>query len=368
MRIAASSSRVDQDGHGLDRRSWESSLRASVRVLFAAMRWDYGVESRGPSFEHQNFYDVLDRMGGVEARAFDFMTAFQQGGTDQVARELRSAVDDFKPDLAFFVLFEEEVPPEILIELRDRSDLLTFNWFCDDHWRFDDFSSRYAPLFDAVSTTDRNAVAKYRAIGIEPIKTQWAANTRLYRPSGGPLRFGTSFVGQSYGDRPWLVRRLERAGIDVSAFGPGWPAGRLDFDDMVGTFSDSRINLNLTAASNDPSVPRLVRGLINRTYPPALRWVGRNLDQIKGRTFEIPACGGFQLTSAVDDLESYFVPDEEVVVFATPDELVDQVRRYLADDAARARIAEAGHARLAAEHTYEHRFRAIFDHLGLTSG
>ena len=328
------------------------------------MHWDYGIESRGPSFEHQNFYDVLSRMEGVEAREFDFMTAFQHGGTDQVARDLRAAVEDFTPDLAFFFLFEEELPAEVLAELRDRSDVITYNWFADDHWRFDRFTTRYAPLFNAVSTTDRGSVEKYRAIGIEPIKTQWAANPRLYPPNGGALRHEVTFVGQAYGERPSFVRHLEKAGVPVEAWGPGWPNGRLEFEDMVATFSGSRINLNLTASSNDPSVPRLVRGVLNRTYPPALRWVGRGSDQIKGRTFEIPACGGFQLTSAVDDLESYFVPGEEVVVFSSKAEMVDQARRYLADEPARAAIAEAGHRRVLAEHTYEHRFRAILDALG----
>ncbi|WP_426573127.1 CgeB family protein [Aquihabitans sp. McL0605] len=341
-------------------------MGAPIRVLFVAMRWDYGDRSRGPSFEHQNFFDVLDQMDGIEVRELDFLSAFQEGGTDQVALELRAAVDDFRPDLAFFVLFEEQIGAEVLAELRDRPGLITYNWFCDDHWRFDDFTSRYAPLFNAVSTTDRKALPKYRALGIDAIKTQWAANPHLYAPTGNPVRLGTTFVGQSYGDRPWLIRRLQRAGVDVSTWGPGWPAGRLEFDDMVATFSDSRISLNLTAASNDPSVPRVVRGVLNRTYPPALRWVGRNLDQIKGRTFEIPACGGFQLSSQVDDIESYFEVGEEIAVFTSPGDLVEQARRYLGDDAARSRIAAAGLRRVQAEHTYEHRFRAILDHLGLS--
>lgn len=340
-------------------------MGAPIRVLFAAMRWDYGHQSRGLSFEHQNFYDVLEHMEGVETAAFDFMTPYQTHGADRVAVELRRAVDEFKPNLVFFVLFEEEVLPEVLAELRDRPDLLTYNWFCDDHWRFDGFTRRYAPLFDAVSTTDRASLAKYAQIGITPIKTQWASNPRLYRPTGRPIRHEVTFVGQSYGDRPWLIRRLEKAGLPVETWGPGWPAGRLDFDDMVATFAESRISLNLTAASNDPSVPRLVRGVLNRTYPPALRWVGKGLDQIKGRTFEIPACGGFQLSSRVEDIESYFEVGREIALFSNGPELVEQVGRYLADEPARRAIAEAGHRRTVAEHTYEHRFRAIFAELGL---
>lgn len=341
-------------------------MGAPIRVLFVAMHFDYGDRSRGPSFEHQNFFDVLDHMDGIEAREFDFMSVHQRAGADAVATELVAAVDEFDPQLAFFVLFEDEILPDVLVQLRDRPGLTTFNWFCDDHWRFDGFTSRYAPLFNGVSTTDRKAIAKYEALGITPIKTQWAANPRLYAPNGGDVRLGVTFVGQSYGDRPWLVRRLQRSGVDVETWGPRWPAGRLDFEDMVATFADSRINLNLTAASNDPSIPRVVRGVLNRTYPPALRWVGRNLDQIKGRTFEIPACGGFQLSSQVDDIESYFDVGSEIAIFTSPGELVEQAKRYLADDAARVAIASAGLQRVLAEHTYEHRFRAILAELELS--
>lgn len=336
-----------------------------LRVIFVGMRWDYGIRARGFSFEHQNFFDTLERMDDVEVTEFDFLSSFQDGGTDRVAADLRVAVDATRPRLAFFVLHEEELLPELIQEFTDRPGLTTYNWFCDDHWRFDDFSRRYAPMFDFVSTTDRNAIPKYQAIGIEPILTQWAANPHLYRPTGGAPRLDATFIGQRYGDRPWLVRRLDRAGIDVEAWGPRWPAGRLSFDEMVSVFSESRVNLNLTAASNDPSVNRYVRGLINRTYPPALHWISRRLDQIKGRTFEIPACGGFQLTSEVENLDSFFDVGDEVAVFSSPAELVEQTRRYLADDRERDRVARAGYERVLAEHTYERRFRAIFERMGL---
>ena len=58
---------------------------------------------------------------------------------------------------------------------------------------------------------------------------------------------------------------------------------------MIEVFSRSRINLNLSNASN----------------PWWRRW-RRRRDQIKGRNFEVPGCGGFLLTQPADDLERYF--------------------------------------------------------------
>jgi spore maturation protein CgeB len=54
-----------------------------------------------------------------------------------------------------------------------------------------------------------------------------------------------------------------------------------------------------------------------------------------------------------------------VGVFTHPDDLVEQVRHWLSDDEERAAVAEAGHRRALAEHTYDHRFAAIFSAAGL---
>jgi spore maturation protein CgeB len=87
--------------------------------------------------------------------------------------------------------------------------------------------------------------------------------------------------------------------------------------------------------------------------------------QIKGRNFEVPGCGGFILTERAPHLERYFEPGEEVGVYDNENDLINQVGRWLADDAARAAVADAGYRRVMAEHTYDHRFAAIFDAMGL---
>ena len=61
----------------------------------------------------------------------------------------------------------------------------------------------------------------------------------------------------------------------------------------------------------------LVRGIKLDTRP--------RRDQIKGRNFEVPGCGGFLLAQQVPHLEDYFAPGHEVGVFRDEDELVQQV-------------------------------------------
>jgi spore maturation protein CgeB len=110
---------------------------------------------------------------------------------------------------------------------------------------------------------------------------------------------------------------------------------------MVRLFNRSRINLNLNNA------------------------VDASFKQIKGRNFEVPACGGFLLTETAENLDDYFRYGDEIVTYEGLDELIDRIRYYLANAEARERIAAAGHARALAEHTYAHRFDDIFGHAGI---
>ncbi len=84
-----------------------------------------------------------------------------------------------KPDLSFFVLFEDEIEPET-IERVSRAGGPTVNWFTDDHWRFDRFTRHFAPAFDWSVTTDRDSLPKYRVdrlregdplpVGLQPLR------------------------------------------------------------------------------------------------------------------------------------------------------------------------------------------------------
>lgn len=322
------------------------------------MRWDYGDPRRGESHEYTNLFDALRTMPGVEARHLDCMQAQREGGDDEVRRRLLESVSDFEPHLVFSVLFDDEVPKDVLAELRDRRGLISFNWFCDDHWRFESFTRHYAPLFDACSTTATSALPKYARLRYDAvIKTQWAANPNLYRPVPGDPRAVVSFVGQPHGDRVEVISALRAAGLPVETRGTGWPEGRVEHEEMVRIFAWSHVNLNLANSSIAIDLRSRVRRKLGLRTSLS--------EQIKGRNFEIPACGGFQLSGRADDIESYFEPGVEIVVFDGTEELIHQAGRYLREDAERRRIAEAGLRRTLDQHTYHHRFASIFSTLGL---
>lgn len=68
-------------------------------------------------------------------------------------------------------------------------------------------------------------------------------------------------------------------------------------------------------------------------------------DQHTTRTFEIPAAGSLLLADRTDEHREFFQEGVEADFFSSQEELVDKVRFYNGNEAARARLAAAGLAR-----------------------
>ena len=259
-------------------------------------------------------------------------------------KRLLAAAKEHQADVAFFCLFTNEIKTAT-IEVISALGTPTVNWFCDDHWRFENFSRLYAPSFDWVTTTSEDALPKYARIGYQNvILTQWACNRYAYRRVSDEKNFDITFIGQPHGSRRELIASLHEAGIDVPCFGYGWPAGRVSHEQMVEIFSTSRLNLNPSNSSTTTGEP-----------------------QIKGRVFEVPGCGGFLLTDPAACLDHYLEPGRECVVYESGDDLVDKIRYYLTHEDERKAIELAGEARVLRDHTYDSRFTAIFKAMGLIS-
>src|SRR3954464_9849551 len=323
------------------------------------MAYDYGKPERGPSFEETNFRSALEGMGH-EAGACDFMERERLAGRAQMRRELVAAAAEARADVAFFCIFTDQLDADTIAAVRREGGAPAVNWFTDDHWRFEGFSRHLAPSFDLAVTTDPDALPKYAAAGIDNVLlSQWACNRYAYSKVSDAIEHDVTFVGQPHGNRPELMDRLRGAGYEVEAWGEGWPAGRIDHDEMVRVFSTSRINLNPSNSSLPPNtlrarIGRLLRRNAEPPRPP----------QIKGRNFEVPGCGGFLLTERVPHLERYFELGREVMVYESEEDLAAQVEHWLANEEQRAAVAEAGYQRVLAEHTYDHRFNAIFEWAG----
>lgn len=323
------------------------------------MRHEYGDPSRGLSFEETNFRSSLEGMGH-RLSTFDFMAQARRAGVARMREDLVALADECKPDLAFFFLFTDQLDAQTIEAVGRAGGCPTVNWFADDHWRFEDFTRHLAPAFDLAVTTDEDSLPKYRLLPDTRVHlSQWACNRYAYGRVTCELRHDVTFVGQPHGERRKTVAMLAQEGLPVECWGFGWPAGTIEHAAMVEVFASSRINLNLSNSSQVPGLKAMVRRML-RFKVPAPRPA-----QIKGRNFEVPGCGGFLLTERVPHLERYFELDQEVAIFEGEGDLAEKVCYWLDHEDERGRVAEAGYRRVMAEHTYDHRFAAIFEELEL---
>jgi spore maturation protein CgeB len=348
-----------------------------IKVLYVGLKYDYGVVDQGPSYEQVNFWYTLERMPGVEARAFHFDEVMQQVGRAAMNRFLLRTVEEFQPEVCLFVLFTDEIEKETIAWISRATR--TVNWFGDDHWRFESFSQFWAPLFHWVITTDAEAVEKYRAIGCDRVLlSQWAYNHFLYEPVEVRQDISVSFVGRAHSNRKRQLERLRRSGVQVQCWGRGWQYGRISQQEMIQLYARSKINLNFTESSARFGWRPLAKVVVKRRADGTIRlnsWqeivaAARALwskprRQIKGRNFEIPGSGGFLLTEAVDYLQDYYIPGKEIAVFSSVDELIEKVNYYLSHDEEREEVRQAGFQRTLRDHTYEKRFSKIFETMGL---
>jgi spore maturation protein CgeB len=330
-----------------------------MNILYVGMRHEYGDPGRGLSFEETNFRSSLEGMGHA-VTAYDFMEHATRDGVARMRADLVSLAAEIRPELAFFFLFTDQLDTATVEEVGRSGRCPTVNWFADDHWRFDDFTRHFAPAFDLAVTTDVDSLQKYATLADTRVQlSQWACNRYAYGKVTDELRHDVTFVGQPHGDRKQTVASLEAGGVPVECWGFGWPAGALEHGEMVGVFASSRINLNLSNSSQIPGLKARLRRMLRFRPPPP------RPPQIKGRNFEVPGCGGFLLTERVPHLEDYFELGHEVGTFDQAEDLAAQVRYWLEHDDERQAVADAGYRRVMAEHTYDHRFAAIFAALDL---
>lgn len=88
----------------------------------------------------------------------------------------------------------------------------------------------------------------------------------------------------------------------------------------------SKINLNITLRSIETGIPQ--------------------------RVFDIMSVGGPVFTNYQEEAEELFVPDKDIVIYHSLDELEDKIRYYLSHDDARVRIGINGYMRVRDEYNY----------------
>lgn len=312
-----------------------------MKILCVLSRFAYGKPERGENYDYVNFIPALNRLGH-EVEIFDSGERHRYADFADLNLALLAHIDSFRPNMIFCVLMHYEVWIETLDIIRSNSPAVIVNWGTDDSWKFAQASRYFAKHIDLHVTTDWATEQAAQPAGFSNIcGSQWAASSDKFSETlpSSECRFDVSFIGSMYGYRKDWIAELRKGEISVSCFGHGTENGVVSAAEIPEIYRTSRISLNFSGAGQNSS--------------------GASGRQIKARTFEVPGAGGFLLSETAPCLQKYFDVEREIATFETADDLVTRVRYFLDRSHERDIIAKAGHARVVANHTYEHRFSDI---------
>lgn len=339
---------------------WKNNLYESLRSMgHDIVRFDFDLDR---TCRH------LDPARPADA---EFIATNRPRLTSELLRQLGRAHADARVNLFFSYFYDACVEPEAIDRIRGMG-ITTVNWYCNASYQLD-LVSAIAPRYDYCLVPEKFRLDDYRALGARPLYCQEAANPAVYRPYPVHCEFDVTFVGQCYADRSDYVFWLRDRGVDVRVWGPRWEfhtqrrsrnplkrwrartrglpphviGGVLSDADLVAMYSRSKINLGFSTCGETHSN-------------------GERIVQIRLRDFEVPMSGGFYLVEHLDELQEFFEVGREIETYRSREELLDKIRFYLANDAARDRIRRAGRARCLRDHTWEQRFADVFNRIGLS--
>lgn len=170
-------------------------------------------------------------------------------------------------------------------------------------------------------------------------------DSEVHKPAGYDQSYScdVAFVGAPAPGRINFLRACHQAGHKVKIWGqPGWPRDL----DYTGKFAYGDEFAKVCASA------KIVLGINSRNDCPGY---------FSDRSFLILACRGFHLTRYVPGLEDYFENHKHLTWFKDQDEMLEMIKKYLNDDAARSLIAENGQAWVCQKYTWERSMQSMME-------
>lgn len=304
-------------------------------------------------FEAPSFYSAFSALRDMRVTT-DRQEYLENSFLQVVSQAVLAKVETFEPDV---VLCMAQAPLNRQALKRLRKDgVATAMWFVED-FRLFTYWRAFAPYYDFFAVIQYEPfISQLRDIGVEnTLYLPMAALPSLHQPmqlsAAEQRKFGAdvAFLGAGYPNRRVAFRQLVH--LDFKIWGTEWDGepllerhvqlggARISSEDCVKIYNATKINLNLHSSVR---ADELVSGG----------------DFVNPRTFELAACGAFQLVDRRSLMPELFAADE-LAVFSSPEEMLDSIHRYLGDEEARRAVAEKGRERVLRDHTYARRMQTL---------
>lgn len=329
-------------------------MGGTLPIATYASRALYMLEQRMRSWDVSGFTPGLQELERF-VRDKGRQSTLQGNYIEMVSQVLLEAASE-KPVDIVLCMAQAPLSGRALQELRNRG-VITALWFTEDYLRFG-YWREMARYYDFIFTIQKGAcIDAIKQAGAGSVHyVPMACDAGLHRPMELSLeereRWGSpiSFVGAGYHNRQQVFAGL--ADLPFKIWGTEWPGcrpfdrlvqeegRRLTPDEYIKIFNATDINLNLHSSAERDGVD-----------PTG--------DFVNPRTFELAACGAFQLVDERSLLPELFTPGEEVVTFASPAELKEKIAYYQNRPEERRAIAARARARALRDHTYDQRLRQM---------
>ncbi len=254
-----------------------------------------------------------------------------------------------KPDL-IIGLAQSPLSPELLEKIRELGIPVAY-WFVED-FRIATYWERVAPLVTSFAVIQKEAwIPALEARGLTNVLyLPTGADPEIFRPDSvageDPARYSAplAFMGAGYYNRQHFLRSLVDLGLAI--WGADWDPGdplsrhvreegrRISPEEAAQIYRNSPVNLNLHSS----------------VYH---RGVNPDGDFVNPRTFEIAACGGFQIVDRRSLLPDLYQPGEEIAVFDDESSCRTLVKHYRTREKERREMAALALSRTLREHTID---------------
>ncbi len=293
------------------------------------------------------------RQNNVEVKIFDPKTAVSP------FKELNALMDSFKPD-ALFYLKDYRLKPEWLDEARKRGILLV-QWYPD--LAIQDWLPPFVKQADIFFTMAEGLVEEFKKYnqnvfwvsqGFEPSMFQVEDITPKDREIfTSDLTFvGTLGSKQYYLKRRKYLKRVISEDFKFKWWGPRLPRKFSTLPLLLGRIGRS-YGGRFIWGEEFAKVAQLSKIFLAFDAIPEIR------KSMSARMYTAVGCGAFYMCEHVEGIEEVLVPGKEIVTFRSEEEMIDQIKYYLAHDEARKKIAETGRKRVLKDHTYKIRIQQI---------
>lgn len=325
----------------------------------------------------------------------------------ELLKQVKAAHEEKPVDLFFSYFYDACVLPETIDQIREMG-IITVNWYCNGSYQLD-LVREISPHYDWCLVPEKFRIQDYINMGARPIYCQEAANPNIYKKYELPQEFDVTFVGQAYGDRPFIVKYLLDQGIDIRVWGlrwrefsrsateenrqtpmeralhvgrrlltaDGWKAAGNRVRALFGQNSKAESHANTDVIlpdhvvggplSDTELIKMYSRSKINLGFSTCGQTAdtGNRILQIRLRDFEVPMSGGFYMVEYMEELEEFFEIGKEIVCYHNLEDLCEKIKYYLKNDSQREAIRRAGYERCRRDHTWHKRFQDAFREMGL---